>query len=64
MINWQASTATWVCASSVLAPRCGVQITLGMLNNGLSGHGSLTKTSKATPPNLPLFSPSINAASS
>ena len=37
------STATWVWASSVLAPRCGVQTTPGMPNSGLSVQGSVSK---------------------
>ena len=58
------STATWAWASSVLAPRCGVDSTPGMPNSGLFVQGSVANTSSATPPILPLFSPSTSAASS
>ena len=59
-----ASTATLVWASSVLAPRCGVQSTSGMPNSGLLVQGSSGYTSRATPPICPLLSPSTSAASS
>ena len=52
-----ASTATCVWASSVLAPRCGVQRTPGMPNSGLLVQGSSTNTSSATPPILPALEP-------
>ena len=51
------STATCVWASSVLAPRCGVQSTPGMPNSGLSVQGSVAKTSSATPAQVPALEP-------
>src|ERR1700682_5912071 len=42
--------ATFSCASLVAAPRCGVQMTLGRPNSGLSLAGSTSNTSKAAPP--------------
>ena len=59
------SMATLTCASSVLAPRCGVVMMLGMPSRGLSsGAGSVEKTSMAAPPILPALAASASAASS
>ena len=46
---WAASTATSTCASSVLAPRCGVTMQLSSLANRLSSGGSVENTSRAAP---------------
>ena len=59
------ATATLICASSVAAPRCGVQITSGRISNGWSAAGgSSTNTSSAAPATLPRSSASSSAASS
>ena len=49
------ATPAFSCASSVLAPRCGVATTDSRSNNGESVHGSVAKTSMpaaATRPSL------------
>jgi hypothetical protein len=59
------SMATFSCASSVDAPRCGVQITFGWPTSGLpAGVGSSTKTSRAAPPRCPESSAASSAPSS
>jgi hypothetical protein len=59
------ATATAACASSVEAPRCGVQMKPSSLSSGLSGAtGSLAKTSRAAPARWPDASASASAPSS
>ena len=52
------------CASTVLAPRCGVATTLSYLNSGLSVVGSLGYTSTAEAATLPLSMARAQASSS
>ena len=51
--------ATWIAtffwASTVLAPRCGVTMTLSRVRSGDSRGGSVSKTSSAAPATLPLL---------
>ena len=52
--HWYATEiATFFCASTVLAPRCGVTITESRVNSGESVGGSFSKTSSAAPATLP-----------
>ena len=52
--TWSAMVSPALsCASSVLAPRCGVTTTPGSPNNGESVHGSVENTSSAAPPTWP-----------
>ena len=59
--TWMA-TLTW--ASSVEAPRCGVEMKLGVPNSGDALAGSSTKTSSAAPPTWPESSAAFSATSS
>ena len=56
--------ATFSCASSVLAPRCGVAMTLSMPNRMFSVAGSLANTSSAAPATCPVDSAAASATSS
>ncbi len=64
-VIWCAiSIATFICASSVEAPRCGVTITLSNVSKSLSSGGSFSKTSRAQAAIIPDFKPLANAFSS
>ena len=58
------STATRSCASTVDAPRCGVQSTFGCFMRAKSFGGSTAKTSRAAPDRWPESSAATSAASS
>ena len=64
-IIWSATaTATFVCASRVDAPRCGVATTLSSSKSGVLPGGSVSKTSRAAPATLPDLIASQSASSS
>ena len=61
---FETEAATFCCASTVLAPRCGVLITSFSFMIADSAGGSVSYTSSAAPATLPLFIASQSASSS